>query len=394
MGRMEDLNRSGSALCLSGGGYRAALFHLGAMLRLHANGRLHGLRAISAVSGGSIASAWLATRFVRGRHDELESFADWCARIDFKLDVVEPFRQVVARDLRSVPVALTLAWNWLWPSTRVNLLRKRYEAIFEGVELRDLPASPAFVFCATNLTFGVNWEFSRRRCGDFQTGYLRRHGRISLATAVAASSCFPPLFGPLRLPFKAEDFAGGSHRSMYGDHLRDRVELSDGGVYDNLGTEPVIKSSCEILVSDAGAPFAFVAGEHVFRRLLRYASVMGNQAIALRKRLFFAGLRSGEFDGAYWNLADRTDAGAEGYSLGLCEDVISRVRTDLDAFTAAEFEVLVNHGYFSCEDGLARVSGGAASMPWPYPGRSGEEGVRASLRCSHRRFFHSRWWQN
>lgn len=393
MDRMEVLTRSGSALCLSGGGYRAALFHLGAMLRLHANGKLHRLATISSVSGGSIASAWLATRFIRGRADIREPFADWCARIDFKQEVVEPFRQVAATDLRSVPVALTLAWNWLWPSTRVKLLRKRYEAIFAGIELRDLPVSPAFVFCATNLTFGVNWEFSRRRCGDFQTGYLRRHGRIRLATAVAASSCFPPLFGPLRLPFKAEDFVGGSHRSMFGDHLRDRVELSDGGVYDNLGTEPVIKSSQEILVSDAGAPFAFVAGQHVFRRLIRYASVMGNQAIALRKRLFFGGLRLGEFDGAYWNLSDRSDAGAEGYSLGLCEEVIGRVRTDLDAFTSAEFEVLVNHGYFSCEDGLAHAAAGSPALTWPYPARSAEESVRASLRTSHRRFFHSRWWQ-
>ena len=394
MGAMENLTRAGRALCLSGGGYRAALFHLGALLRLHATGRLQGLDTISAVSGGSIASAWLATRYVRGRRDDDESFAQWCGRIDFKTEVVEPFRAVARQDLRSVPVLLTLAWNWLWPSTRVNLLRARYEKIFEGLELRDLPASPAFVFCASNLTFGVNWEFSRRRCGDFQTGYLRRHGRITLATAVAASACFPPLFGPLRLPFKAEDFIGGCHRSAYGDHLRDRVELSDGGVYDNLGTEPVIKSCSEMLVSDAGAPFAFVAGEHVFRRLLRYVSVVGNQAAALRKRLFFAGLRSGDFEGAYWNLGDRSDAGAEGYSLGLGEEVISGIRTDLDRFTAVEFEVLVNHGYFSCVDGMETGSSGSQSLAWPYPGRSGEDAVRSALRHSHRRFFHTRWWQN
>lgn len=394
MGAMENLNRTGRALCLSGGGYRAALFHLGALLRLHATGRLHGLDTISAVSGGSIASAWLATRYARDRIDESESFADWCGRIDFKAEVVEPFRAVARQDLRSAPVLITLAWNWLWPSTRVKLLRARYEKIFEGMELRDLPASPAFVFCATNLTFGVNWEFSRRRCGDFQTGYLRRHGRISLATAVAASACFPPLFGPLRLGFKAEDFSGGSHRSTYGDHLRDRVELSDGGVYDNLGTEPVIKSCREILVSDAGAPFAFVAGEHVFRRLLRYASVVGNQAVALRKRLYFAGLRSGDFEGAYWNLGDRSDAGAEGYSLGLCSEVISQIRTDLDKFSAAEFEVLVNHGYFSCVDGMETGLSDSPALAWPYPDRSGEDAVRIKLRQSHRRFFHGRWWQN
>jgi NTE family protein len=393
---MDDFQtRGGRALCLSGGGFRAAIFHLGAMLRLHACGKLRDLDAISSVSGGSIASAWLACRYLSGRRDEREAFADWCDRIDFLSAVVEPFREVAARDLRTLPVLLTLPWNWLWPSMRVNLLRRRYERIFAGLELRDLPASPRFVFCATDLTFGANWEFSRRRCGDFQAGYLRRHGRISLATAVAASSCFPPLFGPMHLPVTAESFLHGKHRSAYGDHLRDRIELSDGGVYDNLATEPVIKSSREVLVSDAGAPFAFVAGEHALRRLLRYASVVGNQAVALRKRLLFRSIRAGEFSGAYWNLSER-DAGAAGYSLGLCEDVLARIRTDLDHFTSAEFEVLVNHGYFSCVDGLATAAGESqtGSPAWPYPGRESESGVRAALRGSERRFFHSRWWQN
>ena len=385
-------SRRGMALCLSGGGFRAAIFHLGAMLRLHQAGRLLRVEAVSAVSGGSIAAAWLACRYLAGRRDEREGFAEWCGRVDFLAEVLEPFRAVAGRDLRSLPVLLTWPWNWLWPSTRVALLRRRYEAIFERRELRDLPPTPRFVFCATDLTFGVNWEFSRRRCGDFQAGYLRRHGKLSLATAVAASSCFPPLFGPLRLDLRAEDFLRGRHRGEFADHLRDRIELSDGGVYDNLATEPVIKSAAEILVSDAGAPFAFVAGEHALRRLLRYASVVSNQAVALRKRLFFRGLRDGEHAGAYWNLRDR-DAGAPGYSPGLARDCIARVRTDLDRFTSAEFEVLVNHGYFGCLDATGTPAD-AASAPWPYPRWMDEAAVRAALAGSGRRFWHSRWWQN
>jgi NTE family protein len=376
--------RAGRALCLSGGGFRAAIFHLGALLRLHANGRLHDVDVVSSVSGGSIAAAWLAARHAAWRLAPREPFADWCARTDFLADVVEPFRAIAARDLRTWPVLATLPFNWARPSTRVRMLEARLDAIFDGLELRDLPASPLFVFCATDLTFGCNWEFSRRRCGDFQAGYLRRHGKIRLATAVAASACFPPLFGPLRLPVGAGDFLRGRQRSAGGDALRDRLELTDGGVYDNLATEPVIKRCAEVLVSDAGAPFAFAAGEHYLRRLMRYAGVVGSQAVALRKRLLFAGLRAGEFEGAYWNLADRRDAGADGYSLGLCADVLARVRTDLDGFGDAEFEVLVNHGYFSCMDGLGEVVPTAAP-DWPYPGRMAEAGVRAALRHSHRR---------
>jgi NTE family protein len=383
-----------TALCLSGGGYRAAIFHLGAMLRLQERGLLEEVGLFSAVSGGSIALAWLATSYLGGRDEPGEDFDEWCGRIDFRAAVLEPFRAIVARDLRTWPVLATLPFNWAWPSTRVHLLERGYRRFLGDTRLAELPESPAFVFCATDLAFGCNFEFSRRRVGDFQAGYLREPGAVALASAVAASSCFPPLFGPLRLRAGAGDFSGGKQS---GSPLLAHLELSDGGVYDNMATEPAIKRSGRILVSDAGAPFGFQAGRHYLRRLLRYAAVMGNQAVALRKRLFFGRREAGDFQGAYWHLGEERDAGADGYSLGLCAQLLARVRTDLDRFTAAEFEVLANHGYFSCEagllaDGLADPEAPAAR--WPFPDWQDEARVRRALRASHRRFLHARWWQN
>ena len=55
-------DRNGVALCMSGGGYRAALFHLGALRRLDELGVLPKITTISSVSGGSIVNAFLATR--------------------------------------------------------------------------------------------------------------------------------------------------------------------------------------------------------------------------------------------------------------------------------------------------------------------------------------------
>ena len=52
--------RHGVGLCLSGGGYRAALFHLGALRRLDELGVLGQVRTISAVSGGAIIANLLA----------------------------------------------------------------------------------------------------------------------------------------------------------------------------------------------------------------------------------------------------------------------------------------------------------------------------------------------
>src|SRR5262245_35509598 len=41
----------GTALCLSGGGYRAMVFHIGALWRLYEAGLLGGIKRISSVSG-------------------------------------------------------------------------------------------------------------------------------------------------------------------------------------------------------------------------------------------------------------------------------------------------------------------------------------------------------
>src|SRR3954453_6351824 len=50
-------------LCLSGGGYRAMIFHAGSLIRLNEAGLLPRLRAVSSVSGGSIIAAWLGIRW-------------------------------------------------------------------------------------------------------------------------------------------------------------------------------------------------------------------------------------------------------------------------------------------------------------------------------------------
>ncbi|HRQ65095.1 MAG TPA: patatin-like phospholipase family protein [Xanthomonadaceae bacterium] len=399
VGRSGDLRRTqqGRGLCLSGGGYRASLFHLGALYRLHQLGLLQDAQTVSAVSGGSIVAAWLMARFLALRESPQQCFATWCAGVDFRAEIVEPFREVVARDIRTFAVLRTLGRNWRNPSARVEHLERAYRRFLGDIVLDELPDTPRVVLCATNLSFGVNWEFSKERVGDYLSGYLRQSGSIPLARAVAASSSFPPVFGPVLVRASADDFERGRYRGDDADTLRAHIELSDGGVYDNLGLEPVLRRCREVLISDAGAPFAFVVGRNYLRRLLRYTQVIGNQAAALRRRLFFTLRRLGELEGAYWSLGANRDAGAFGYSEGLAEQVLARVRTDLDHFGDAEFEILVNHGYCSCEDGLRED--GAPLRPlepapnWPYPQWAGEDAVRETLRNSHRRFLPSRWWR-
>ena len=58
------------ALCLSGGGYRAMLFHLGALLRLNEFGYLPKINRFSSVSGGSIMAAWLGLVWNKLKFDQ------------------------------------------------------------------------------------------------------------------------------------------------------------------------------------------------------------------------------------------------------------------------------------------------------------------------------------
>jgi len=57
--------QDGIALCLSGGGYRAMLFHVGALLRLNELGYLPRLDKISSVSGGAITAGVLGLKWTR-----------------------------------------------------------------------------------------------------------------------------------------------------------------------------------------------------------------------------------------------------------------------------------------------------------------------------------------
>src|SRR3954470_16367622 len=89
----------GIGICVSGGGYRAMLFHLGTFLRLFELGLLQRASRISSVSGGSITSATVALEWHR-----LET------REDFFRHVVDPIRRVASTtiDLPAIAAGLVL----------------------------------------------------------------------------------------------------------------------------------------------------------------------------------------------------------------------------------------------------------------------------------------------
>jgi len=125
--------RQGVALCLSGGGFRAALFHLGALRRLNELGILSTVDTISSVSGGSIMAAYLSER-IRPWPPAHVPLPEW------EEHVAAPFRAFTAKNLRTGPLLkrYLLPWNWPKSTTAVEALALRYEKVTKR-KLTELP---------------------------------------------------------------------------------------------------------------------------------------------------------------------------------------------------------------------------------------------------------------
>jgi NTE family protein len=209
------------------------------------------------------------------------------------------------------------------------------------------------------MAFGVNWTFDRHRMGDYQAGYAPPPASFPLARAVAASSCFPPVFNPLPIEIAPSELIGGkAPRGPERDALIEGLRLTDGGNYDNLGLEPVWKSHQTILCSDGGLIFDSEADHGLFWRLKRYLAIVNNQALALRKRWLIGGFINGLFEGTYWGVGSAVESYevevSPAYSKDFARRVIAQIRTDFDAFSEVEAVVLENHGYTLAEAAIRR----------------------------------------
>ena len=78
------------------------------------------------------------------------------------------------------------------------------------------------------------------------------NAKAPLATAVAASSAFPPFISPVFLDPSPSDFEPGTGLDLQQVPYISHVVLTDGGVYDNLGLETVWKQCRTVLISDGG----------------------------------------------------------------------------------------------------------------------------------------------
>lgn len=358
----DAATRAGIALCLSGGGFRALLFHLGALRRLNELELLEKVDTISATSGGSLLAGRLAT-LLAGSPGKRAAFTP-----DAWSDLVEaPLLALAREDLAGAARRRRLLpWNWLRPEAGAEALARRLEERLTSLRLRDLPPSPRFVFCATDRVWGVPWLYERDRLGDREAGWAEPPADVPLARALAASSSFPGALGPLPARLDPALFAGGAvPPGPARDAALRRIRLVDGASHAHLGLEPVWTTHATVLVSEAGA---------LPRRTRRRPALPGRRPAVdaegqqLRKRRLVSGFASGTIAGTFWSLsAAPSSYGASfGYSKELARDVLCAMRTGLDPVSEAESGILRNHGYLTADAAVRRHTPGL--LPHRLPG--------------------------
>lgn len=351
-------------LCLSGGGYRAMLFHAGSLARLNEAGLLAKLDMISSVSGGSIASGLLAYIWPR------LIFENGVA-VNFRTEYVDrilAFSQVFADG----PSFLKGVFNPF--SSAAEEAAKLYERhLFDGKSpsLKDLPGSPWFVFCASNLSTGSLFRMSNRYIADYRIG-VSFHPALSLATAVAASAAFPPVLSPLRLDLSQFSWEREKLDGTVGEPVAPgRAIVSDGGVYDNQGIEPALKRCDCLLVSDAGAPWRSSTRGYwnYLSQLKRVLDTTDNQVRSLRRRDLIGGFKAAKqaemlgldapsksalrasTRGVYWSIDSKEAelAPYASYTLPPSSVVPADIGTYLHFLGARETEYLTNWGHYVCD---------------------------------------------
>ncbi len=390
-------------LALSGGGFRATLFHLGVVRFLFEADLLKPIKLVSAVSGGSIVAAHLILNWERytGSKEEFDAAAREVLNF-----VQADIRGLVLRrwilGCSTIVPRFLLPKKWQW--SLVNLLQRQYGRLFrvpvvtsnaetqpatsplsDGARksttratravtnreatIRDLRGGrPAVRFNCTSLTTGDPCYFDQAGFGRFKNGVIEAPTpalSLRVAYAVTASSAFPPLFPPVEI----------SHETLFCDQRTFEHEhrLTDGGIYDNLGVEALVAKYKEgvsaieqqipvknMIISDAEGNFdSDFDAKYVFpvNRNIRANDLLMKRVSVLQLQDFESLLDGGaeEEEPSFVRVKIRESVRDLDDKTVLAPEVqraLINVRTDLDRFTPNEVTALIAHGYSKAREAL------------------------------------------
>lgn len=354
-------------LALSGGGIRATLFHLGAIIRLNELGHLGEINRISGVSGGSIAASllawsWNQLGWENGRATQLR-------------DVYEPLITKIASAHIDIPV---IAMGFLPLISPAGLIAVTLDDMFfKRATLQDLPDNgPRFVFVATEMATGTAFRFSKAYMGSYRLG-LVYNPRFTISAAVAASAAFPPVASPFYLHVKPERWRQVRGADLFDrKDLRTKLALVDGGAYDNLALQPITRRCNTLLVSDAGGNLGIEKPGWKWWSLLMQGKRTLDIAVSQGRALRRSGLMTHKDEHPFALWRTRTDpnhfvgtatspfAVADGWP-----EYLSTRTTRLWPFNETDRKHLVNWGYLTSDIALRsyiwKQDPEPAELPYP-----------------------------
>ncbi|MGG2041292.1 patatin-like phospholipase family protein [Burkholderia gladioli] len=286
-------------LAVSGGGVRAAAFHAGVMKYLAEAGLLEYVQHISSVSGGSLIIGLVLSR------------------AGYKWPTSQEYIDLVYNDVKSTLTCTSLQFssvirllanplNWRFFLSRANVLEKTIRSVWKiDAPLSALDNSPAWSINGTTAETGRRFRFKNGSFGDYEIGYADTNS-LRMSAALAVSAAFPGGIGPLSVKTRQFNWQKRSEWDSCTPAVKasppfKKLHLYDGGVYDNLGIEPLFDCGAQqlkkgegtpdinrLIVSDAGAPFVRARISHPLNplRFKRIADIALDQTRALRVRSF------------------------------------------------------------------------------------------------------------
>jgi NTE family protein len=374
----ETSNRKRAiGLALSGGGVRAIAFHAGALRRLAELSRMLEVVHASTVSGGSLFTG-LVLHF---------SDYKWPSDDQYLSEVFPRVRQLLTTSSLQANAMWRLVLmpqNWRYLTSRANVVAQSLSKDW-GIKatLSGLPPSPIWSINGSCAESGRRFRFKSCEMGDHESGYAPAPN-FPLAAAMAVSAAFPGGIGPLAIP--TSDFSW-TKKAAWGDTSAKphtppfrRLHIYDGGVYDNLGLEPLFDVGRQemrqpeeraqrapeidyLFVSDAGLGYARQALPHPLNpaRLKRVADLAFDQVRALRIRALMNYLQNNPESGCLLPIgfAAPKDATTPPDTAFMSPEVArsaATVKTSLKGLQPDQFDLVARHGYETAHWASHRLS--------------------------------------
>jgi NTE family protein len=234
--------------------------------------------------------------------------------------------------------------------------------------MSEVETIPEWSVNGTTIETGRRFRFKSKDCGDYKTGYTTSEG-FCLSTAMAVSAAFPGGIGPLVIDTKNHIWKKRTQWDSPPESEKvitqrfKKIHIYDGGVYDNLGTEPLFDSGnnipklsdSKIIVSDAGKPLFDQKHGFIINplRLSRILDIALDQARALRVRSLFAYLNSIKKAGTYLMIGQApsevlniNEISIRANWLNVHESTkCAKYPTDLKKMSQSNLDIIVRHGY-------------------------------------------------